>query len=104
MIITLLLPLFATDLPDPSQVLIARVALRFAVGVMPDSSPFPRWNRGLGVMPIQRLVTSPLIVGPISTDLLNPARHLLEQIRECFGIAQIILLMSSLSPKPIADQ
>ena len=40
MIVVLLLPLFAPDLSDPPQVLVADVTLRLAVGEAPNPGPF----------------------------------------------------------------
>ena len=40
MIVALTLPLFAPDLSDPPQALVADVTLRLAVGVAPNPGPF----------------------------------------------------------------
>jgi len=90
MIVTLALPLLAPDLSDPPQVLVAGVTLSFAVGVAPYPGPLARWDRSPRPMDIERIVASPLIVGAVGADLFDLSGHILKQIRQGFGITDIV--------------
>jgi hypothetical protein len=78
MIVALALPLFASDFSDSPQVLVTGVTLCFAVGAAPNPGSFARGDRCSRLMAIERVITFPLIVGAIRTDLLDLARNILQ--------------------------
>src|SRR5215475_7744648 len=90
MVAALTLPLFAPDFSDPPQVLVADVALRLALSVALYPGPFARRDRSPRQMVIKRVVALPLIVGPVGADLFDLSGHVLKQIRQGFGIADIV--------------
>ena len=90
MIVTLPLPLSATDFPDPPEVFITYVALNLAIGALPYFGAFPRRDDCSRPMLSQRVITFSLIIGSIGTDLLNLPRDVRENICQGFGITQVI--------------
>ena len=90
MIIALTLPLFTPDFSDQPQILVARVALRLAVGMAPYPSPFARRDRSSRPVTIERVVASTLIIGAVGADLFDFSRRVLKQIRQGFGVADIV--------------
>ena len=90
MIVAIPLPLFTPDFSDPPHVLVAGVTLRLAVGVVPYPGALARRDRSFRPMVIERVVASPLIVGAVSADLFNLSGRILKQIRQGFGIGDIV--------------
>ena len=90
MVVTFFFPLLSPDFSDAPQIFIAEVTFSFAVAVLPNSSAFAWRNRCFRAVFVQRVVTLSLIVGPISADLFDLAGHVFEQIRQHFGIADVV--------------
>ena len=90
MIVALTLPLFAPDFSDTPQVLVADVTFRLALSVAPYPGPPARRDRSPRPMAIKRVVASPLIVSAVGADLFDLSGHVLKQIRQGFGVADIV--------------
>ena len=66
------------------------MAVGLGVCVPPDLCAFARWDGGLRAVFVENLVAFPLIVAAIGADLLDLSRRVLKQIRQGFGIADIV--------------
>src|SRR5215470_9693438 len=62
----------------------------FCVCVLPDLRAFARWYGSLRSVLVERVVAFPLIVGSVGADLFNLSRHVLKQVWQGFGIADIV--------------
>src|SRR5262249_56717244 len=56
----------------------------------PDLRAFAWWDGSLRSMFVKRFIAFPLIVSAISADLFDLSGHVLKQIRQGFGVADIV--------------
>src|SRR5688572_17686030 len=56
----------------------------------PDLRALARWDGSLRSVFIERVVTFPLVIGSVGADLFDLYRNVIEQIRQRFGVADIV--------------
>src|SRR5262245_4198671 len=58
--------------------------------MLPDLCAFARWDGSLRLVFVERVVASPLVVGAVGADLFDLSGHVREQIRQSFGVTDIV--------------
>src|SRR5690349_3640972 len=66
------------------------MARGLCVCMPPDLRAFAWWDGSLRSMFVERVVAFPLIVSAISTDLFDLSGQVLKQIRQGFGVTDIV--------------
>src|SRR5215217_3410732 len=85
-----LLPLPASYLPDPPQVLIPNQPLLFAVAVLPDPRVFARWDRRLRLPMAYSLIATSFVIRAIAAYLLYLILYLLKQITQHLAVGEVV--------------
>ena len=66
------------------------MAFGLCVCVAPDLCAFAWWDGGLRAVFVERVVAFPLIIGAVGADLFDLYGHILKQIWQRFGVADIV--------------
>lgn len=90
MIVALQFLLLAPSFLDAPQILVTHMAFGFCVCAPPNLRGFARRDGSFHAALIERVIASPLIIGAVGADLFDLTGHVLKQIRQGFGVADVV--------------